>query len=273
MAKVNLWLVSLLFLCMCSLPSLVQCKKVQIIQLDENNWQDMLQGEWMVEFFAPWCPACKQMEKVWQEYSGWAQDLNINVAQVDVTVSPGLSGRFMVTALPTIFHVTNGEFRQYRGSREKEAFISFIEDKLWEKLEAIPSWKSPSSTFMSIISFFFKLSQILRKMHNKMMEDYGIPAWGSYTIFAMVTIMIGALLGLLLVFIIDQIYPPSAVVKKSSVTKKKKGKDSGAKDSDVETDESDLRDDTGDLIDDRPQISQVQTSNKLNPKKKSRKAD
>jgi hypothetical protein len=43
------------------------------------------------------------MEKVWQEYSGWAQDLNINVAQVDVTVSPGLSGRFMVTALPTIF--------------------------------------------------------------------------------------------------------------------------------------------------------------------------
>lgn len=61
-----------------------------------------------------------------------------------------------------IFSVTNGEFRQYRGSREKEAFISFIEDKLWEKLEAIPSWKSPSSTFMSIISFFFKLSQILR---------------------------------------------------------------------------------------------------------------
>ncbi|XP_008477562.1 thioredoxin-related transmembrane protein 1-like [Diaphorina citri] len=236
MAKVNLWLVSLLFLCMCSLPSLVQCKKVQIIQLDENNWQDMLQGEWMVEFFAPWCPACKQMEKVWQEYSGWAQDLNINVAQVDVTVSPGLSGRFMVTALPTIFH---------------------------------PLYL----TFMSIISFFFKLSQILRKMHNKMMEDYGIPAWGSYTIFAMVTIMIGALLGLLLVFIIDQIYPPSAVVKKSSVTKKKKGKDLGAKDSDVETDESDLRDDTGDLIDDRPQISQVQTSNKLNPKKKSRKAD
>lgn len=49
----------------------------------------------------------------------------------------------------------------------------------------------------------------------------------------------------LLVFIIDQIYPPSAVVKKSSVTKKKKGKDLGAKDSDVETDESDLRDDTG----------------------------
>lgn len=53
--------------------------------------------------YAPWCPACKQLEKTWEEYSSWAKDLNIHVAQVDVTVSPGLSGRFMVTALPTIF--------------------------------------------------------------------------------------------------------------------------------------------------------------------------
>ena len=32
-------------------------------------------------------------------------DLQVGVGQVDVTASPGLSGRFMVTALPTIFHV------------------------------------------------------------------------------------------------------------------------------------------------------------------------
>uniref|UniRef100_A0A8D8XT75 Thioredoxin-related transmembrane protein 1 n=1 Tax=Cacopsylla melanoneura TaxID=428564 RepID=A0A8D8XT75_9HEMI len=267
--KTSMWLVCLFSLSVLwSIPTSVHGKKAQIAQLNESNWEEMLQGEWMVEFFAPWCPACKQMEKTWEEFSGWGQDLNIHVAQVDVTVSPGLSGRFMVTALPTIFHVINGEFRQYRGSREKDAFISFIEDKQWEKVEAIPSWKSPSSTFMSVISFFFKLSQILRKMHNKMMEDYGIPAWGSYTIFAMVTIMIGALLGLLLVFVIDQIYPPSAVVKKSIQNKQKKGSKAGSKDSDAESDESDHRDDTGDLIDDRP--SQAQSKQN---KKKSRKAD
>lgn len=271
MTKFHFGLLGLLVLCICRTGP-VECKKAAIIQLGEDNWQDMLQGEWMVEFFAPWCPACKQLEKVWQEYSGWAQDLDINVAQVDVTTSPGLSGRFMVTALPTIFHVINGEFRQYRGSREKESFISFIDDKQWEKVEAIPSWKSPSSTFMSIISFFFKLSQVLRKLHNKMMEDYGIPAWGSYTIFAIVTIMIGALLGLLLVFIIDQIYPPSGAVKKSLDSKKKKGKSASGKDSDVDSDESDHRDDNGDLIDDRPQPRQTPKQT-AGTKKKTRKAD
>lgn len=53
--------------------------------------------------YAPWCPACKGLEPVWKEFSTWADDLEIKVAQVDVTTSPGLSGRFMVTALPTIF--------------------------------------------------------------------------------------------------------------------------------------------------------------------------
>ncbi|XP_021931509.1 thioredoxin-related transmembrane protein 4-like [Zootermopsis nevadensis] len=40
------------------------------------------------------------------------------------------------------------------------------------------------------------------------MEDYGIPTWGSYLIFAVVTIIIGALLGFVLVCMIDLIYPP-----------------------------------------------------------------
>ena len=52
---------------------------------------------------APWCPACRALQPTWEEFSGWNEDLEISVGQVDVTASPGLSGRFMVTALPTIF--------------------------------------------------------------------------------------------------------------------------------------------------------------------------
>jgi hypothetical protein len=43
------------------------------------------------------------LQPVWEEFSTWSDDLGIKVGQVDVTTSPGLSGRFMVTALPTIF--------------------------------------------------------------------------------------------------------------------------------------------------------------------------
>ena len=104
-----------------------------------------------------------------------------------MTSSPGLSGRFFVTALPTIFHVMNGEFRQYRGSRDLNSFMVFIEEKKWEEIEPVSSWKvsfvsspelsrditvfipqKPDSIPMSILSLFFKLSHFLKVMKLKM---------------------------------------------------------------------------------------------------------
>ncbi|PSN41192.1 hypothetical protein C0J52_04169 [Blattella germanica] len=116
--------------------------KPKVVQLNEANWKEMLEKEWMVEF------------------------------------------------------VLDGEFRQYRGTRDKDAFISFVEEKKWKTIDAIPGWKAPASVQMSVVSFFFKLSQILRAVHNKLMEEYGMPTWGSYLIFAVATILVGALLGL-----------------------------------------------------------------------------
>merc|ERR1712128_301937 len=153
----------------------------KLIKIEENNWQDLLTGEWMVEFFAPWCPACRGLQPTWEDFAGWSEDLEIGIGQVDVTTSPGLSGRFMVTALPTIFHVKDGVFRQYRGARDKDSFISFVEDKKWTGVEPISSWKSPDSFQMSLVSYFA---------------------------FAVATILLGGILGLILVCCIDCVYPP-----------------------------------------------------------------
>merc|ERR1712106_691691 len=152
----------------------------KLIKIEENNWQDLLTGEWMVEFFAPWCPACRGLQPTWEDFAGWSEDLEIGIGQVDVTSSPGLSGRFMVTALPTIFHVKDGVFRQYRGARDKDSFISFVEDKKWTGVEPISSWKSPDSFQMSLVSYFFKLSMVLRNVHTTLTEDYQMPYWVSY---------------------------------------------------------------------------------------------
>lgn len=58
---------------------------------------------WLIFSYAPWCPACKSLAPIWKEFSTWSEDLDIRVGQVDVTTDVGLSGRFMVTALPTIY--------------------------------------------------------------------------------------------------------------------------------------------------------------------------
>ncbi len=57
-----------------------------------------------VPSFAPWCPACRALHPTWVDFSDWTEDLSLDgVATVDVTKNPGLSGRFLVTALPTIY--------------------------------------------------------------------------------------------------------------------------------------------------------------------------
>ncbi|GAB0095458.1 thioredoxin-related transmembrane protein 1 [Sergentomyia squamirostris] len=189
--------------------------KTAVVELTEDNWDLMLKNEWMVKFYAPWCPACKNIAGTWDEFSTWSDDLGIKTAKIDVTSSPGLSGRFFVTALPTIFHVINGEFRQYRGTRDLNTLMAFIEEKKWEAVEPVSAWKKPDSIQMSIVSYFFKLSHFLKELNTLLLKEYGLPAWASYAIFAVATILMGAILGLLLVCVIDCLFPPKHLQRQS----------------------------------------------------------
>ncbi|XP_045540716.1 thioredoxin-related transmembrane protein 1 [Papilio machaon] len=215
-------------------------------ELDEDNWREILQGEWMVEFYAPWCPACNALGPAWTELTNRAarKNLAMKTAAVDVTKSPGLSGRFVVTALPTIFHVKDGEFRQYKGPRDAEAMLSYVERAHWRSAEPLSAWKSPDSLQMSLVAHFFKLSQALRSVHTMLMETYGLPTWGSYLIFAVGTIFIGALLGLMLVCVIDLLYPPR---RPDKVTVSLAEADQRKKDTNKSDDEQELLND--DIVD------------------------
>ncbi|XP_043228820.1 thioredoxin-related transmembrane protein 1-like [Amphibalanus amphitrite] len=210
--------------------------------IGEDDWSQLLDGEWMVEFYAPWCPACKALQPIWSEFATWSEDLEIKVGAVDITESPGLSGRFMITALPTIFHVKDGIFRQYKGSRDREQFISFVEEKKWQQLETVSSWKAPDSVQMSVLAQFFRLSMVLRNVHTSLTEEYGVPVWGSYLLFILATVIIGALLGLLFVCCIDVCcaqksgeLPPEITKKDDDAAKKQSG---DGKDDDEEKEEA-----------------------------------
>ncbi|XP_017002013.1 thioredoxin-related transmembrane protein 1 isoform X2 [Drosophila takahashii] len=187
----------------------------KLIELDEDNWHLMLQGEWMIEFFAPWCPACKNLAPTWERFARVAKDVKVQVAKIDVTTSPSLSGRFFVTALPTIYHVKDGEFRQYRGARDGDALLYFVKKQQWQSIEPLSAWKKPDTIHMSVLSYFFKLSHTLKDFNGRLQEEYGLPTWGSYALFAIATIFVGAALGLLLVCLVDFVYPPKKSQRQS----------------------------------------------------------
>ncbi|XP_067130787.1 thioredoxin-related transmembrane protein 1-like isoform X2 [Centruroides vittatus] len=185
-------------------------ERQKVIVIDDNNWNDVLENEWMLEFYAPWCPACKSLETTWEEFAASSKKLGINVGKSDVTTNPGLSGRFLITAFPTIFHIKNGVFRKYSGSRSKEAFISFIKEEKWNDIEPIQWWRSPSSIHMSAVSSFFKLALSIREYQDHLTEEHGIPQWASYVIFALGIIIIGTIIGIICVCVLDFVFRPKS---------------------------------------------------------------
>uniref|UniRef100_A0A8C6JHL2 Thioredoxin domain-containing protein n=1 Tax=Melopsittacus undulatus TaxID=13146 RepID=A0A8C6JHL2_MELUD len=167
----------------------------------------LLHREWMVESYAPWCPAYQNLQPEWEKFAEWGEDLEVNIAKVDVTEQPGLSGRFVITALPTIYHCKDGEFRRYRGTRTKSDFINFISGEEWKSIEPVSSQFGLSSFLMSSMSALFQLSMWISHCHNYLTENAGIPVWGWYAVFTLATLFSRLILGLIIVFLADCICP------------------------------------------------------------------
>ncbi|XP_009586069.1 PREDICTED: thioredoxin-related transmembrane protein 4, partial [Fulmarus glacialis] len=157
--------------------------------------------------YAPWCPACQQIELTWESFAKESEHLDITVGKVDVTQEPGLSGRFFVTTLPTIYHANDGVFRRYRGSRTLEDLQVYVLERKWEAVEPVAGWKSPSSIMMHGMAGLFHLSGWIRQIHSYLTGTLGIHVWISYAIFILATLLIGLFLGLILVLISDCLCP------------------------------------------------------------------
>lgn len=176
--------------------------------LSRDSWRDVLQGEWMLEFYAPWCPACRQLQSEWHKFAQTSKDLGIKTASVDVTREPGLSGRFFITSLPTIYHVRDGEFRQFSGPRKAADLSRFVSARQWEQVTPVSAWKAPPSILMTGMSWLFQLSMWIRQMHGWLTETLGLPTWGSYVVFGLATLLLGLCLGLVFILLVDLLFQP-----------------------------------------------------------------
>lgn len=178
--------------------------------ITDKNWRDLLQGEWMVKFYAPWCPACRAMSSTWNEFAAWAsKDLDsLSVGSVDVTAQAELNGRFMVTSLPTIYYIRNGEFHQYASSRSLTDFKEFVTEQKWRTIKPMSSWLTPDSFTMTGVSKLFSFSMNLKTFHESLRNDYGLPGWASMMLFGLLIVVVGLALGIVLVLAVDWFMGP-----------------------------------------------------------------
>ncbi|KAK1337275.1 hypothetical protein QTO34_001900 [Cnephaeus nilssonii] len=158
--------------------------------------------------YAPWCPSCQQTDSEWETFAKNGELLHISVGKVDVIQEPGLSGRFFVTTLPAFFHAKDGIFRRYRGPGIYEDLQKYILEKKWQSVEPLTGWKYPASLTMSGMAGLFSISGKIWHLHNYFTVTLGMPAWCSYVLFVIATLVFGLLMGLVLVLISECFYLP-----------------------------------------------------------------
>ncbi|XP_013871144.1 protein disulfide-isomerase A6 isoform X1 [Austrofundulus limnaeus] len=104
--------------------------KKDVVELTDDNFdKTVLDSDevWMVEFFAPWCGHCKNLEPEWTAAATAVKEQTkgrVRLGAVDATVHQVISSRYGIRGFPTIKIFRRGEEPEdYQGGRTRGDII------------------------------------------------------------------------------------------------------------------------------------------------------
>lgn len=106
-----------------------------VISLNDSNF-DLLTGlhnnkttePWLIEFYAPWCGHCRQLEPTFKQLANKLHQ-HVNIANVDGTQSPKLLQRYKIRGYPTIKLFYKDEIIDYNGNRSLQDLVKYATSK------------------------------------------------------------------------------------------------------------------------------------------------
>ncbi|KAN0022040.1 hypothetical protein ACTFIU_004196 [Dictyostelium citrinum] len=106
-------------------------EKTTVVQITSDNSDIISTGSWLVEFFAPWCGHCKRLAPVYEElaqlYNVDIDNSKVKIAQVNCVDNQSVCSKYEIKGYPTIKYFSEGEIKDYRGSRDKNSFITYLD--------------------------------------------------------------------------------------------------------------------------------------------------
>ncbi|KNE61934.1 hypothetical protein AMAG_07202 [Allomyces macrogynus ATCC 38327] len=137
-----------------------------VIELTDGNFDALIASgdEWFVEFYAPWCGYCSRFAPQYEAFARALDDVDprIKVGKLSVDENGVTTTRFLISRLPTLYHIKGGEVREVVKSFDKDALLDLVREKKWEKIEPWAWWWSPMSWFGRFLGLAGTFSQVLR---------------------------------------------------------------------------------------------------------------
>lgn len=118
-------------------------------------------GDWLIEFYAPWCGHCKQLAPTYEKVATQLKG-KVNVAKVDVTENRELGTRFDIKGFPTIKLLSKGKSFTFKGRRSVEEIVNFAQGgfQIQDAEEVVPP-----------LGFFGEISYVYKQAIKQAKSD------------------------------------------------------------------------------------------------------
>ncbi|TYZ62305.1 hypothetical protein PybrP1_009752 [[Pythium] brassicae (nom. inval.)] len=150
-----LWLLALASLLLLAAAE-YSAKDDVVILTDKNFEREVLKSAdyWLVEFYAPWCGHCKNLEP---EFKAAAKKLKkqARLGAVDATAHQALAQKYGIQGYPTLkeFGANKDKPTDYRGGRTKKDIVQYVTSSEEAKALGVRSVSVPSLEFASVHAF------------------------------------------------------------------------------------------------------------------------
>lgn len=122
------------------------CHAAPVVHLTDQTFDEVVNGNTnvLVEFYAPWCGHCKNLEPEWASAAAsFSPADGVIIAAVDASTYSGLGTRYDVQGFPTIkwFPKGSAEPVEYDGGRTADTIVEWLNGKVGtsKKVKAVPS--------------------------------------------------------------------------------------------------------------------------------------
>lgn len=148
-----------------------------VIEIDHDNWEQLLYGKWLVLFCLPLRPDCRDLEGVFYQLADSSPRFqDVNLAFGDLSKHNILIRRFSISVLPAIFHIKEGEFRRLDPCQDKNTLAAILNNFDWVDVGLVAFWDNPMSIFVELSVLAYKMAEDLRQV-DVFGQNFNCAAW------------------------------------------------------------------------------------------------